>query len=109
MPLCENNCNQYYSLCIWISIKYVEKTALNYSYPNSVISIKEMAELLAVSEDVNLLMELPTEEEKKDFNPMSNSSLDSSALVTIGWNILFDAQTVFLHTVRIIKESKIAI
>lgn len=80
--------------------------AYNISNPNSVISIKEMAQLLACSAGVNLKFEIPSETEIKGFNPMKNSSLDSSSLMNLGWEGLFDAKTGFSHTVSVIKESK---
>lgn len=78
--------------------------AYNISNPGSVINIRNMAELLAKTAAVNLIMELPTEAERKGFNPMSNSSLDSTELRALGWKGLFDADTGFDHTVRILKE-----
>ena len=79
--------------------------AYNISNPDSVISIRQMAELLAKYAGVQLKMELPTEEEKKGFNPMSNSSLDSTALLALGWHGLFDAAQGFRHTLEILKET----
>ena len=78
--------------------------AYNISNPSSIINIREMAELLTKSAGVSLKMELPTEAEKKSFNPMSNSSLDSTELLALGWNGLFDAKRGFAHTVEILKE-----
>lgn len=78
--------------------------AYNISNPESIISIREMAEILTKSAGVKLNMELPTEEEKKGFNPMSNSSLDSTELLDLGWQGLFDAERGFSHTVEILKE-----
>ena len=63
-----------------------------------------MAEILTASANVNLEMELPTQEEKKRFNPMSNSSLDSTKLIELGWKGLFNAERGFSHTVKILKE-----
>ena len=77
--------------------------AYNISNPDSIISIKQMAEILAESGGVRLRMELPTEEERKGFNPMSNSSLESTNLVGLGWRGCFDAKTGFGHTVEILK------
>lgn len=79
--------------------------AYNISNPDSVISIKDMAQILAESGGVQLKMEIPTEEEKKGFNPMSNSSLESTNLLKLGWRGCFDAQTGLSHTVRILRES----
>lgn len=78
--------------------------AYNISNPDSIISIKEMAETLTKYANTELRMELATEEEKKGFNPMCNSSLESTSLVSLGWKGCFDAEVGFDHTVRIIKE-----
>ena len=78
--------------------------AYNISNPISIINIHGMAEILAKSAGVKLKMELPTEEERKGFNPMSNSSLDSTELLNLGWMGLFDAERGFSHTVDILKE-----
>ncbi len=86
--LCGENCHAY-----------------NISNPDSIISIKDMAEILSESAGVKLRMELPTEEEKKGFNPMSNSSLESESLTGLGWHGCFDAKTGFAHTVKILKET----
>lgn len=77
--------------------------AYNISNPNSIISIKEMAVLLAQSAAVQIRMEVPTDEERKGFNPMSNSSLESINLIELGWKGCFDAETGFRHTVEILK------
>lgn len=78
--------------------------AYNISNPDSVISIREMAERLASAGKVGIVTEMPNENEKKAFNPMNNSSLDSSKLLDLGWKGLFDAETGLTHTVEILKE-----
>lgn len=78
--------------------------AYNISNPASIISIKEMAQILADKGHVNLVMETASEEEKKGFNPMSNSSLNSDGLLSLGWKGLFDAETGFSHTVSILRR-----
>ncbi len=78
--------------------------AYNISNPDSIVSIRKMAELLAKFANVNLKREIPTELEKKGFNPMSNSSLDSTSLLELGWRGCFDANMGFLHTVEILKD-----
>lgn len=79
--------------------------AYNISNPESIIDIRGMAEIIAKTADVNLKMELPTEAERKGFNPMSNSSLDSTELLNLDWKGLFDAERGFSHTVKILKET----
>ena len=78
--------------------------AYNISNPDSIITIRQMAEILAEAAGVELRMELPTEAEKKGFNPMSNSSLDSGELLALGWKGIFTAERGFSHTVAVIRE-----
>lgn len=92
------------SAILTVLLKGQSVRAYNISNPESVINIKTMAELLAKSAKVDLRFELPTELEKKGFNPMSNSSLDSTELQELGWKGLFNAERGFAHTVEIIKQ-----
>lgn len=78
--------------------------AYNISNPDSIVTIRDIAEIYAKSAGVELKMEIPTEAEKRGFNPMSNSSLDSSDLLELGWRGLFDAKRGFSHTVEIMKD-----
>ena len=78
--------------------------AYNISNPESIISIKDMATLLCKYANVKLLNEKPNEEDKKTFNPMMNSSLDSVKLQNLGWKGVFNAKTGFSHTVSILSE-----
>lgn len=85
--LCGENCHAY-----------------NISNPDSVITIRQMAKLLSDSAGVQFRIEESSEEERKSFNPMSNSSLESTGLLNLGWRGCFDAETGFAHTVNILKE-----
>ena len=78
--------------------------AYNVSNPSSIVTIREMAQLLTRAAGVRLIREEATAEEKKGFNPMSNSSLDSTRLQAIGWKGCFDAERGFAHTVKILQE-----
>ncbi len=78
--------------------------AYNISNPESIITIREMAQILAKAGRVELKIELPTENEKKSFNPMSNSSLEAGNLLGIGWKGCFGAAEGLEHTVKILRE-----
>ena len=78
--------------------------AYNISNPNSVISIKDLAEIMAHAGGVNIKYELPNENERKGFNPMPNSSLDAKELMELGWEGKFDAKEGIEHTIRILRE-----
>lgn len=92
------------SAILKVLIKGAPVNAYNISNPDSVISIRKMAEILTSSAGVQLRIEMPTEIEKKGFNPMCNSSLDSRELLALGWKGLFDPKRGFNHTVGILKE-----
>ena len=78
--------------------------AYNISNPDSVISIKEMAEIMAQAGGVEIKCDIPNEVEKKGFNPMLNSSLNSKELIDLGWEGKFDAEEGIEHTVSILRE-----
>ena len=92
------------SAMLKVLIKGQNCHAYNISNPDSIITVKEMAEILSNCAGVSLKMELPTDEERKGFNPMSNSSLESNSLIELGWKGCFDANTGFSHTVKILKK-----
>ena len=98
------HCLDCASAILTVLLKGESGNAYNISNPDSVISIRQMAELLTKVGGVKLRMILPTAEEKKGFNPMTNSSLDSSKLLSLGWRGLFTKEEGFDHTVQILKE-----
>lgn len=78
--------------------------AYNISNPASVVSIRDMAALLAKAGNTKLIREEADATEKKAFNPMKNSSLDSAKLEALGWHGIFDAESGFSETVEVIRE-----
>ena len=93
------------SAILTVLLKGERLHAYNISNPESIISIREMAEILTKTAGVSLKMELPTEKERKSFNPMTNSSLDSAELLRLGWKGLFNSERGLSHTVKIIKDT----
>lgn len=79
-------------------------SAYNISNTESVISIHRLAEMLAKAGNCELRVELPSEEDKKGFNPMLNSSLDASELLALGWRGLFYDSRGLGHTVDILRD-----
>ena len=99
------HCLDAASAILTVLLKGEANQAYNISNSDSVISIRQMAEMLAVQAGVSLVTDRPTEEEQKSFNPMANSSLDNSRLSALGWKGCFDAETGFAHTLQILKET----
>lgn len=77
--------------------------AYNISNRNSVITIKQMAGILAAEAGVSLKFDVPDTLEKGAFNPMDNSSLDADKLEALGWRGCFDAETGFRDALRILS------
>lgn len=78
--------------------------AYNISNASSIISIRELAEYYASFGNAKVVFDLPTETEMAAFNPMNNSSLDSTSLENLGWKGLFDAKLGTEHTITVLKE-----
>lgn len=78
--------------------------AYNISNSSSICSIREMAHFFAKAANVEVIFDLPTEAERLNFNPMLNSSLDSSRLESLGFKPLFSVEEGFFHSISIIKE-----
>lgn len=91
------------SAIVKVLLKGEDVHAYNISNPDSILSIGEMAGLLAKAGGVALRREPPTDREKMAFNPMKTSALDSTELLKLGWQGRFDAERGFSHTVRILK------
>ena len=92
------------SAILYVLLKGENGQAYNISNPNSICSIADMAKAFAKYSGVNLRFELPAEEEKKAFNPMNNSSLDSTKLEALGWKPAFTKEEGFEHSIKILKE-----
>lgn len=78
--------------------------AYNISNRDSIITIREMAEILAQYGGVPLICSAPTELERAAFNPMNNCSLNSEKLEAMGWQAVFSAEEGLRHTVEILKS-----
>lgn len=78
--------------------------AYNISNPSSIITIAEMTSLFAKYSDVKVEFQLPKDLEQKAFNTMSNSSLNSTKLESLGWKNIFSKEEGFEHSIQIIKE-----
>ena len=78
------------SAILTILINGKNSEAYNISNPNSIVTIREMAEDLAKAGNVDIVFENPSDIEKKNYNLMENSSLDSIKLEKLGWRPTFN-------------------
>ena len=77
--------------------------AYNISNRNSIVSIRELADEFAKAGGVQVVFEEPSDIEKKSYNMMSNSSLDSHKLEALGWRGLFDLSEGVKRTLQYYK------
>ena len=74
--------------------------AYNISNINSIASIRELAETLAMEAGVNLIFENPSDSDRKSYNLMDNSVLDASKLESLGWTGVFDLNAGIRNTLK---------
>lgn len=74
--------------------------AYNISNKDSIVTIRDVAECLAKAGGVKVVFEIPTDEEKKSFNPMKNSVLDAAKLENLGWKAHFGLDEGIMRTLR---------
>ncbi len=80
--------------------------AYNISNPNSICSIRELAEAYAKAGNKEVIISIPDEKEKKGYNLMLNSALNADKLLSLGWKGEFDVETGTKHTIDILKQLK---
>lgn len=68
------------------------------------ISINDMAHIISLTSGVKLIRLCPTKIDKKNFNPMEDSSLNSFKLESLGFRYRFTAKEGFSHTIRILRK-----
>lgn len=78
--------------------------AYNISNRNSVITVYEWAETLADYVDVNIVFEKPSDKEKKGYNMMENSALNSDKLEKLGWKPEYNAIEGIQRTIDYMRE-----
>lgn len=79
--------------------------AYNIADPNSIRSIREFAETLAKVCSVDLIMDVPSEIEKKGFSVITNSMFDTRRLKELGWNVEGTLNEKLLSTVTEVKNN----
>ena len=77
--------------------------AYNVSNRNSVVSIRDLAEMLAVCGGQKILFENPTDAEQKNYNLMATSSLDAERLEQLGWKPGYDLERGVRKTLEILR------
>ena len=91
------------SSIITVLLKGSAGSAYNISNPESVCTIRAMAERIAKEAGVELRFEVPTDAEKSGYNLMDNSSLDSGKIEALGWKGRFSLEQGIRHSLEMMK------
>ncbi|MCR4796208.1 MAG: NAD-dependent epimerase/dehydratase family protein [Ruminococcus sp.] len=75
----------------------------NIANTDSNITIRELAETISRCSGKKVVFENPSDSEKKAFNMMDNSCLDSTELYNLGWKGEFDSESGISHTYQIMN------
>ena len=78
--------------------------AYNISNPQSIVSIRELAESMAKIAGVSVVYENATDQELKSYNLMDNSALDSNKLIVLGWKGMYDFKRGIEATLKYFKS-----
>lgn len=88
---------------LYVLIKGNNQEAYNISDSSSIVSIREMAEIIAQIGNNQVVINAPSEVEKRGFNVVRKEILDSSKLQSLGWQARCDIRDGLEHTIKHIK------
>ena len=91
------------SALLYILLAGEDKNAYNIANPNSILSIREMAEIIADIGNKKVLFDIP-KDVPTNANPMQCGVLNSDKLQSIGWTPKYDSKEGFINTIKILKE-----
>lgn len=80
--------------------------AYNVANNNSILSIREMAEILANIGNQKVIFDYPSELEKNGYNPVTRSVLDGSKLEQLNWAPCYTFRDGIEETIKIMKKVK---
>ena len=89
-----------------VLLKGTAGEAYNISNRNSIVSIRQIAEEMAKQTGRKVIFENPTDEEKKSYNMMDNSSLNSEKLESLGWAAQYSLSKGVQHMLSILMEQE---
>ena len=86
-----------------VLLKGQKGEAYNISNPESVVSIRDLADMLARCGGRKIVFEHPSDAEQKSYNLMDNSSLDAERLLELGWTPEYDLERGVRRTLEILR------
>jgi len=72
---------------LYILLKGRSGEAYNIADKNSVVTIRELAEMIAHIAGRKVMMQVPSDDEKKGFTPIKRAMFDTTKLEALGWSV----------------------
>ena len=91
------------SALLFILLKGSSGEAYNVADANSVVTIRQLAEMLAKIGDCKVVMDVPSDDEKRGYNPVTKSVLSVHKLENLGWRISGSMEDKMMKTINYIK------
>ncbi|MED4366402.1 NAD-dependent epimerase/dehydratase family protein [Schinkia azotoformans] len=79
-------------------------SAYNIANSNSIVTIREMADVIASISGRKVLSEIPNSTKELGYNPVSKSILNTKKLEGLGWKPIFDINRGLKRTVKILDD-----
>lgn len=80
-------------------------TAYNISNPDSIVTIRDLADALAKAAGTKVICQEATALEKRGYNLMDNSALDSRRLESLGWRPCFSLEKGAARTIECLRNT----
>ena len=93
------------SALLFVLLKGVSGEAYNIADPTSVMTIRQLSEMLAEIGQCKVKLEVPSEIEKRGYNPVQKSVFSISKLEGLGWKISGSMKEKMAKTVNFLKEN----
>ena len=77
--------------------------AYNVANNNSIVSIKELAETISKEGNKKVVFVIPSDSEKKSYNPVTRSVLNGKKLEDIGWIPFYTVEDGVRETISLLK------
>lgn len=94
------------SALLYILLRGVNGEAYNIANRESVVSIKELAEMIARLGNVHVAFDIASEQESKGFSVVTKAVLDSSKLRRLGWSPAYTLEEGIRQTINILRDEK---
>lgn len=93
------------SALLFVMLKGGSGEVYNIADPASIYTIRQLAEMLAEIGHCRVVMEVPSEMEKKGYNPVQKSVFSINKLDGLGWKVSGSMKEKMTNTVNYLKEN----